>query len=739
MAYCFVCDAPVDEEVCPTCGTDTWSAREPAALPPATSHEPVTKPQSPPQPADAPTQVIEEAQAGGVLHLDSVPELVDRTPVERTTSLPRWPLAAVLVLALVLVAIRIPSGREDVQDDSLGELSAPATPLPEPQSYNLVWVPSDNTTVAVLGEGDNSLLAIRRYGPLDPIYASSVAVRGAEPVEAEVPNIVDVTPHGLAVSYEREVVSLWSPSLGLAQQLANDVTATPVLSPDGRLLAVPVDRAIFVYAVHDASPGTNPAQVAVSAVSDIEIEAVHWSPDGRLVAGATEDEWVLFDAASGVTEARGTGKLLAVGGSPSPRLAVQVEDDIDLRSPDGTIERTWPDILPVERDVLVVRGEFSPNGLYLAIQTARPEDPGVWVFDLIGRNEFRVGSRPGIGSERVLAWSGSGQALYWLDGRQLVAWLASTRQTVLVAERDDVSEFPDRINGIRMYDSALVPAGSLRERPTAPHSVMADGVVLTRIGGSVVAGQNTIEAPSSVTLSGGARVMMGETQRWGVEFAEGQVAFQTGPEWTSSDAEDALVDGSSLTTLADQFVWVAGGDLYSEASFPDPLLTSDQIGNGELKAVVGVRDSLVVVFQDADNIIATLWQIPGWSDSLTMPFVANRGAALPASPFPLNVVWRPADEFRMIRNLQQDAFAVTSFPAIPEAKGQVFFYPDVDVSSVCGVQLGACQGPLVPGEALTFSPDGHWVLSEREGPNWAVSTRGRGTIALDEDIAIWQP
>lgn len=666
--------------------------------------------------------------------------MVDRSPIERHATLPRWPLAAVLILALALVAIRIPSGREGVQDESVSELPAPATPLPEPQAYDLVWVPSDNTTIAVVGEGNHSLMAIRRYGPLDPIYASSVAVRSFDPIEP--PNVVDVTPDGLAITWDGDAVSLWAPSDDITDRIAGGVTAAPILSPDGRLLAVAVDTAVFIYDLSNAVPGTTPADIAVSGVSDIRFDAVHWSPDARILGAAGTDEWVLFDVASGVAEARGEGRLLAVGGVFLPRVAVQIEDDLELRTVDGTIQRTWTDILPADPGALVVRGQFSPDTQFLAIQTARPDSPGVWILDIRGRGEFPVGSRPGIGIVRALSWSGDGRALYWLDGRQLVAWLASTRQTVLVTERDDTSDFPDRINGIRVYDQALVPTGTFSDRPAAPPappSVMADGAVLTQFDSSVVVERTIIDAPPGLALAGGASVVTGDEQRWGAEFAEGRISFESGPEWTFTDGEFAWVDGTSLTSLAGQFVWLADGDLYSEASFPEPLITADQLSPGRIMAVVGLRDSLVVTFQDAGNVTATLWQIPGWSDALSHPFLVNRGAVLPSSPFTLNVVWRPAGEFRMVRNLQQDAFAVTANPDQGGTFGQILFYPELDVSSVCGVQLGACQGPFIAGVPLTFSPEGHWVLTERSGSNTAVSTRGRGVIPLGQDTAFWQP
>ncbi len=681
---------------------------------------------------EAPQPVREET--GGVVHLDEVPALADRAPIDRESTLPRWPVLAALLLVVVLAVVRIPTGRDDVQDDSVGEIPIPATPLPERVAYDLQWVPSDNTTVAVLGEGDRPLLAIRRYGPLDPIYASSVAAGGAEPPSTELTRAVDVTPDGLIISWDGDSVGLWSPALGLIDQIANGVTAAPALSPSGRLLAVPIDTAIFVYDIADAFPGTAFAEVRSSAVSDVPIEAVHWSPSGRLVGGGNTSEWVVFDARSGVTVLRGPGELLAVAAQGA---AVRIGDGVVLQVGDNAIQRTWPELFDEEVDLLT-RAEFSPDGQHLAIQSIRSDDQsGVVVLELAGQRTFRVGVRPGIGTDRPLAWSGNGRALYWLDGSQLVAWLASTRQTVLVAERNDTSEFPDRIHGIRIYDQALVPTGTLIARPAAPPTLMADGAVLTLFDGTVVVDREVIDVPDADGLTGGASIEEGDDRRWGAELADGLIAFEPGPAWTETSDGEVFLNGTSLTALGDQFMWIADGDLYSEASFPEPLLAAIRLGNGEIVAAVGVRDSLIVAFEDVGQV-TQLWQVPAWSDALSNPLIANRGAALPSSPFTIAGTWIDVADVRMLRSAQQDAFTVTYTTRSADRRTTVFYYPEVDVSAICGVQLGACQGLVVGGEPTTFSPDGYWLLVDQPGPNLVHSTRGRGSIELEEETAIWE-
>ncbi len=740
MSYCFVCDAPVDDEVCPTCGTVTWTdqPQQPAGqTPPQATEQPLDPGPFQSQPSEtrplarqpAPATPAVSTESGGVLHLDAVPELADHSPVERTDSFPRWPLAAALVMVLVLVAVRIPSGREDVQDETVGEIPIPATPLPEPQSYDLVFVPRDNTTISVLGAGNNPVLAIRRYGPLDPIYASSVSSRNND-LEL---NAVDITPDGLAVTWQEGRVELWSPSVGQVDQLATGVSASPLLSPNGRLLAVPIDNAVFVYDVGSSSPGRT-AEVVSSGVSDVRLDQIHWSADGAIVAGGNQTEWVAYDATSGVAVNRGPGQLLAVHSRQG--AAVRVEDDVEWRIGEDTIQRTWPDLLDPDPS-RYSPGEFSPNGRYLAVQSTRPDDAAVWVLDLNTREQFRVGTRPGIGSDRPLMWSGDGNALYWLDGTQLVAWLVNTRQTVLIAERDDVEDFPSRIHGIRTYDQALVvTSSSINSAPAPTPTVGADGLVFSQFDRSVVVDGDVLDLPPDGTIVRGVALGSENARRLGVELDDGRIVFEAGETWTATTEGAVAIDGFSLTSLGSQFMWIADGDLYSEASFPEPVLPAARLGNGSIAAVVGVRDSLVLAFQDAGGV-TQLWQVPAWSDALSIPLMVNRGEVLPSSPFTITGTWLGASEVSMSRNHDGDAFSVTLSPRGGQLQTTVFFYPETDISSVCGVQLGACQGPTTAGTAVTFSPDGHWVLVDVAGPNVALSLQGRGTVEVGDDDSLW--
>ena len=683
--YCYACDRPAASDVCDNCGRR------------ASELEHV----SPDGSDGAP-----EYQIG------PVPESKANRP--RT----RWSLVAglVVVAAVALATLRLPSALEESEPVDIAERVTP-TPTtvfvfePPPR---LTWEPSPGTWVGL-------------------VTASGAQRLVGTPLPAEPPRgSIDILPDGSYVLHDGDDLQIvgiqgsWDIELG--QERSDLVT----VSPNGRKLAS-VDP-LGSLRIWDLATKTLVTEVALPSPT----EAVMWSPDSDLVGLSFGNGYGVWNVRTGVLSAfGGSGSLVAVsqGGT-----AVWTEDRLELRGLDGSLQRFWEQLAPSGSPA----GAFDPTGRFLAVlatakvtedasEATLPPMPGVWMVSIFGTEQVR------LGDAGPFAWSGAGEVLYRIEGTSLYS-----QPIVLgfgpgpVPEAEALSREASVGDRLRIYDPALVPGGTLLLQ-----SAEALRPAVERIAGNALIGILPAvrpDDPQALALSAPIPAF-DDIENPGVPIlvleGVGQRAIQLSEGWIFVDSVGVapyFFTGVSVTSLVGQTLFVDQGTVQA-ALGPDHhelVLHPADLSEQRVVAVAGVRQTLFVLAATGGR--GALYHVAAWSDAIRTPLTDTEGPG--SSPLVVLELDSPVDQGRIVTSPDLVTIAVEASSQEGAPRTSIMWVGEG--RPPCWPAFnGVCRLAEVQGTAVDFSPDGSWLLvRDPQGQALLVSSRGRGTVALDLEIPI---
>ena len=266
------------------------------------------------------------------------------------------------------------------------------------------------------------------------------------------------------------------------------------------------------------------------------------------------------------------------------------------------------------------------------------------------------------------AWAGDGAALYYTTSEGLRARpVDSALEDTMVVGL----ELPTHeVIDLRVYDHALMPAGTLEA---------SEGGVVTehRLSSGIAQGPVKAMNPTSGGLQGLSLV----------------------------------VDGSSVKAGRTEETVVDAGDLAVES----------------ILGAAGTDRNLFLLTDTGAQ--GALLQVPLWSEFVHAPY--RREGALDTPTVALLGFDADIDSGAVLITGDQTAIAV-----VVEGSERAMTYMlgiwSWEGASVCPADsLSACPLGELDMRAVTFSPDGNWLLlRDQEGQAHAWSTRGRGVIAL---------
>ena len=743
--YCYVCDAHVEGDVCPECGrpasevedqpiageetgagsqANSWeqTARDQGISPRDSQGVPLADFEQPPnRELPTPPPIFLDDQDAG----PTIGETLSRWIPER-----RWGgLAAVAAFALVMFAVvRFPSGLDEAQAPPVTEPQVDATRATLPD-----FVPDPREARPAVAPAGTWI------GLVDPVSGNTTHLLGRDQDgDGPLTGLGDIRPDGtsLVVSATGQVRLVGGESvIELQLPLVTPQEAYGgklALSPDGRrVAALGSDGTLAVW---DQESGVGSLLVPPPA------DSLTWSPDSSLV-GVTSTNgqgYTVWDVATTtLVSSSGDGSLLAVS---SRGAAVWTGEQMVITDLEGNLLRSWPDFT-INQERGLPPAEFDPNTKFLAISVASPgaDRPleGLWVLSVLGSRQDQL--VPGQQPAKSFSWSGSGELLYYLDGRDLMAWPADP--TFDVTTLDEESVLAPVLSHLRVYDHALVPSGGYFSPALEPTSISKDLVVgwpeapssdpdweaLQLHATSVVDDLCQVTERSSEHGAGPGpggtpvAVIAGDINRTVVFETDAGLICMERP----GSLDPSLFEGRSLTMLDDTILFTDGDSVRAISGFTSLVVVeAEDLGADRIMAIAGARDSLFVLVADGDRSI--VHQIPVWSNTINLPF--RIGESLDAPPFVV-LVEQASDSGRILvaSDAQTLAVELASTGVV-----QLLSYPDSQSTSPCEAgELGACTLFPIFGRAIDFSPTGDWLLVETSlGESAAVSTRLRGTVLL---------
>ncbi|GBE22296.1 hypothetical protein BMS3Bbin01_01668 [bacterium BMS3Bbin01] len=684
--------------------------------------------------------------------LDVQPETPARTaPVSESTAqrppVKPWVIAATVVgVGVILSILTIPSGFQRVTAPTAPPVTTTTTTtIPRPGASLPAYLPATGTWLGLLK-------------PDTPPESLTGTFPFLEPA-------LDVMPDGSLLTITDDAYVRVTPDGGHTPLPipAPAALLDVALSPNGRLLAT-VGLA-GRPTIWDLETGASTQLDEVPYRVAPDVASLHWSPDSMsLGLGQPEGPYYVWSVEGPLLQGPTPGRLIAVS-----RLRSAGEDEEGLRI-DGGFH-----ILPRAAISDIGRGAFSPDGQYLAIDaTIVDEGSGIWLLSLSGPGRQLL-APPGS----PFTWSGDGTALYWADETGTYAHPVGPESTeALISE--SAAEPGDRL---RVYDPALVPTSTLLV-DTGTLFELRDSVLFRRdpdglhlIDPADAGTTTSIQAAFSLNPA----TPLLRTASFGLPNVDVLLLDTTGTTETTlgslptgakmvttivndpdlgvlleTDSREILRAGpAELTTvLSGSSLGVVGTVPFAVSQTSSSILTvpsdgedpevlidaSDLPGVRGLLAAAGARSDLLTLVQQQIGVAAVFW-IPGDSELL-------RDIVLPNAPMPNTT------PFSLIYT-SLEGFQIISGRIVPANDSQTFAVemhtPDgvlTLIMAVPGLGQSTCYGIVacltgsVDGRVLSFSPDGSWLLVDREGVLWAISTRGRGNLLIDiaaPDQIAWIP
>jgi hypothetical protein len=721
MGYCFFCDQSVDGDTCPTCGRPVW-------------HDDTAEDQSP----------------TAYFAASSVPEPdEDSTPWR-----PRpWMIAGtVVVVGLVLSILTVPSGFQQV-----------TTPTPPPAVTTTTTLLSGPSLPTYPLRRGTWLGLVRAEAPPKSLTGSFPFLEPADDVMYDGSLILHTgtsyvrsTPDGV-----RADIPIGSPGHFVDVEL----------SPNGRLLAT-VDKRGAV-AVWNLSTSQLTEFEAIDETGPLLDGHIYWSPDSQTVglddSGDHCYEWrvdgtLLTGPLPGRLVAVGIGARLAVAGDEGLTLTSAVSTDIATTQL-GRNLTTFSDIQAAE---------FNPSSPYLAVDASvSGQGSGVWVVALGDPRQNLVAP-----SGSSFTWSGDGSALFWTDQTGTYAYPLSSVYGVARVNDQTLG----RGDHLRIYDpdlvvvpTFLVHSGDLFELEDGQIQLRSPGgltVLDIPSGGTTV---SIIDATSfnpdlpllrTAERDDGSLVVSQVTPTGLLEHLVGTLPSGSGPATSALDAPgsgefiatdqdgvfrlgpdetlDPVMEGGSPGIIGTVPFAVTSGSikrLPRDGEEPETLLDiAGLAGAADILDAIGIRAEMVVLARTQVGTASIYW-VPGDSELFG-------SAILPNSPIPSNtpfsLVYTPTNNRafetgRIVPAGDGQTFAVELHYA--DGVETVLMAAPAPGQSTCNGQV-VCPLYSVAGRALGFSPDGAWLLVDTDGAYVAMSTRGRGSVRIDEtapDGVAWIP
>jgi len=159
-----------------------------------------------------------------------------------------------------------------------------------------------------------------------------------------------------------------------------------------------------------------------------------WSPDGRLVAYASQNRYLFLQASDAISEAQRlqTGQITSVvnGWSADGRMVVFVSQtskggDLWIQSLEGD-KKAYPFLITPANEI---EGTISPDGRWIAFAS-----------DETGRYELYVTSFPSPGGKRQISSDGA-DAPQWLKNGRELAYINAERKLIVVEVNARENEF----------------------------------------------------------------------------------------------------------------------------------------------------------------------------------------------------------------------------------------------------------------------------------------------------------
>lgn len=712
--YCFYCDRAVDGDTCPTCGRPTWQD---------TSGE--------------------------------QPELPSESPVPLEPGAPwrpkPWMIAGTVVaVGLVLSILTVPSGFQQVTPPiPPPTISTTTTTFPDPDASLPTYPMPRGTWLGLIGPGSPPRTLTGTFPFLKPaddvLYDGSLLVHDPDAY-------IRITPDGLSTNL---------PTGSPAQYV------DAMLAPNGRQLATVDTHGLVV--VWDLISGQSTELETTGGADPLTDGHLYWSPSSTALGLDVRGEYAYTWATDGTLLAGPLpGRLVAVGSS---RLAIIEDDGLRLKDPSGELANSFGPLYPTVFSAIQA-GAFDPTGRYLAVDATNGQESGVWVIDLTDPNQELVAP-----SGSSFVWSGDGSALYWSDETGTYAYPVSSLYRVATVSGQGMEPG----DHLRVYDPALVGAPSLLVRGGDLYELRDGKIVHRTVGGLDVIDPQTGGLTTSILdgtplnpdlplirtvhYEGDGTLALQVSKTGQLETVIGDLGPDTavasmlnapaiGVFLSTTDGEvlragadlslDPILEGTS-PGIVGSVPFAATADsierLPREGDAPETLLERTGLtGAGEILDAIGIRSEMIVLARSLVGVPSLYW-VPGDSTLFGTAIVPN--SPIPnATPFSL--VYVPTS------NRAFDTGWI-----IPSGDGQTFAlalqYEDgmetvvmIDPNPgklTCGGQV-VCQAMDFEGTPLGFSPDGAWLLTATDQGYFAVSTKGRGIVRLDDappDQVAWIP
>jgi WD40 repeat protein len=720
MGYCYYCDRPVEGDTCPTCGRPAWVERSSIE-----AAQDLETPRDTPQPEPTPWR------------LEVKPWMVATT---------------VVAIGLVLSILTVPSGFQHVTTPTPPPITTTTTTtIPRPGANRPAYQIPTGTWVGLIRAETPPETLTGSFPFLAPaqdvLFDGSLLLRSSDAY-------VRMTPTGV------------QPDLPIGAP--TDLMDVEV-APNGRLLAT-VD-ATGQMTVWDLTTNEPTSLEPISFGDPFTEGQLYWSPDSSAVGlDINGQRYRVWSADGPLTISRFAGaRLVALG---NVAAAVASDEDLRIEYFDGTLIAR-PEYSEVGA------AAFDPSGRYLAVDaTVTEEGSGVWLIDLADLSRELVAP-----SGSAFAWSGDGSALYFTDETGTFAYPIGSQYSVT-----QVSSRPLKTGDhLRVYDPALVPvptflvhtgnlfelrdsklqrraAGGLTEEieplldrtttsilsalPSAPGALAIDPATPLLRTADTGTGSNVslLDTTGKVehllgTLPSGSVTSVLDAPNLGIFVGtdQGEV-FEAAPNQELTH----VFDGRSLGMIGAVPFAVSGTsivELPAESETPAALIdVADLTGSTEILDAVGIRFDLLVLTRTRVGTPALYW-IPGDSELLG-------DAVFPSAPLPnltpFSLVYTPLDSGlidtgRLIAAGDGQTFALEL--TSPDGVTTILMADPGPGQTTCGGVV-VCTIGSVEGRALGFSPDGAWLLVDSGGAYFAISTRARGSVRIDEtapDQITWIP